>query len=262
MARMTLLDMVQDILNDMSGDEVNSIADTIESEQIAQIIKTTFNSMMSTRDWPHTKQMIQLVASGTTSRPTHMTFQNELKELLWVKYDKKSSGETRNQFLDVRYLNDDDFIRHLNGRNNDDDFVDVITDPSGIKLHIRNDVAPQFYTSFDDETIVFDAYDSAVDSTLQASKTQARAYIMPTLVIADATIPDLPDEAFMALLQESKSRCSLSLRQVQDVKAEQDSIKQNSWLSRNMWNVDGGIKYKSYGRKRSRTLRTNKETSQ
>ena len=44
MAKMTLLAMVQDILNDMDGDEVNSISDTVEAEQVAQIIKTTYDS--------------------------------------------------------------------------------------------------------------------------------------------------------------------------------------------------------------------------
>ena len=37
---MTLLDMVQDVLNDLDSDEVNDIDDTIEAQQIAQIIKS------------------------------------------------------------------------------------------------------------------------------------------------------------------------------------------------------------------------------
>jgi len=38
MAKKTVLDMVQDILSDMESDEVNSISDTTEALQVAQII--------------------------------------------------------------------------------------------------------------------------------------------------------------------------------------------------------------------------------
>jgi hypothetical protein len=41
MAKMTLLEIVQDILSDMDSDEVNSINDSVESLQLAQMIKST-----------------------------------------------------------------------------------------------------------------------------------------------------------------------------------------------------------------------------
>jgi hypothetical protein len=39
MAKMTVLDMVQDIMSDMNSDNVNDINDTPESLRVAQIIK-------------------------------------------------------------------------------------------------------------------------------------------------------------------------------------------------------------------------------
>jgi len=51
--KLTLLEIVQDIMNDMDGDEVNAISDTIESQQVAQIVKTTYLEMMANRNWPH-----------------------------------------------------------------------------------------------------------------------------------------------------------------------------------------------------------------
>ncbi len=44
----TLLEIVQEILSDMDSDEVNSIDDTTESEQVATIVKSTYLSMMLT----------------------------------------------------------------------------------------------------------------------------------------------------------------------------------------------------------------------
>lgn len=68
MPKYTLLDMTQDILSDMNSDEVNSIADTIESMQVAQIIKSTYYNIIDGRDWPHLYQMFQLTPSGDTAK--------------------------------------------------------------------------------------------------------------------------------------------------------------------------------------------------
>lgn len=53
MAKLTLLDIVQDILSDMDSDTVNSITDSVESLQIAQIVKTTFFEIITEGEWPH-----------------------------------------------------------------------------------------------------------------------------------------------------------------------------------------------------------------
>jgi hypothetical protein len=263
MAKMTVLEMVQDILNDIDGDEVNSIDDTIESTQVSVIIKNTYDAMMSSRNWPHTKTLLKTIASADVSIPTHMTFNENVKELLTINYNKADVGETRLKYLPVKYLNTDDFLRLSNGRDNDDASVDIVVDPSStVQLLIKNDAHPSYYTSFDDENLIFDSYDSDVDSTLISSKVQAMGYIMPTLVLSDSAVPDLPAEAFMFLLEESKSKVALKLRQVQDVKAETESRKQNNWISMNSFNVNGGISYRSNGRGRSRTPKTRKESRQ
>lgn len=82
MAKMTLLEIVQDILNDMSSDKVNSIDDTEESEQVAQIVATTYRLMVSARNWPQNRKLINLIASGTTDRPTHMSLMSLLRRLI------------------------------------------------------------------------------------------------------------------------------------------------------------------------------------
>lgn len=261
MPKYTLLEMTQDILNDMDGDEVTSIDDTMEATQVANIIRTTFNLMMDNKDWPHTKGIIQFVASGTTARPTHMTLASNVKKILSVNYDKRLTTETQLKFIEVVYKNPDDFLRMTNSRNNDDSNIEVVTDLSGITYLIRNDLAPQYYTSFDDETIIFDSFDNVVDSTLQASKVQCIGYSIPTFTLVDAHVADLPMEAFGYLLEESKSKASLKLRQSQDVKAEIESRKQGAWLSRNAFTIAGGIKYYNFGRNKSRTIKTGKDSN-
>jgi len=245
----TVLEIVQSVLNDIDGDEVNSIDDTIEAQQIANIVQSTFENIVSTKDWLHTRTLGQLSGSGTSARPTHMTLPVGCKRVDMISYDIKATGETRNKWREIKYKYPDDFLRYTNVRDNTQTNITAVTDPSGVTLHIRNDIPPTYYTSFDEETLVFDSYDSVIDSTLQASKTQIIHYVIPTLTISDAAEPDLPDEAMVHLIEEVKSRVSLKLRQVQDVKSEQGSVITGRWLSQNDWKVKGGIRYENYGRK-------------
>lgn len=246
----SLLYMVQDILSDMDSDEVNSIDDTVESAQVAQIIKSTYYAMISNRNWPHTRKTVSLTASGNAAYPTHMKAPDNIKELCFINYNTAKGTDSRKVYKEVKWLEPDDFLRYTNKRNNDAANIDVIRDYTGVELLIANDNAPKYFTSFDDKNLVFDSYDKETDSTLQASKVQAQAYVIPTWSQTDSFIPDLPMEAFTALLEEAKSRCMLKLKQVQDIKAEQEAGRQQRWLARKAWTVKGGIRYPDYGRRR------------
>lgn len=248
MAKSTLLEIVQDILSDMTSDVINSIDDTEEAQQVAQIVKSTYQAMMSNRNWPHTKQLLHLVASADSNLPTHMTIDEEIKEMISIFYDKKKQDETRLLYQEVKWRDPDDFLRLTNVRNSDNTNILTVTDPSGVVLLIQNDRAPSYYTSFDDNTLVFDSWDSDVENTLQASKTQARAYVTPTFEMTDGYVPDLPEEAFAALIEEAKSRAQFKLHQQQDIKSEQEAGRQQRWLSRKAWRINGGIRYPNYGR--------------
>ncbi len=245
----TLLELVQDILSDMDSDEVNGINDTVESAQVAQIVRATYEAMLSNRDWPHLKRGVNLTPFSDPAFPTHVTVPDNIKRLISINYNKIRVGETRKNYQPVDWVDPDDFLRMTNAEDSTSAKVDVITDPSGIELLIRNDKAPTKFTSFDDKTLVFNSYDSSVDSSIQSSKIQARAYVFPTWSHVNSFVPDLPAEAFTALLEEAKSRAMIKLKQVSDPKAEQEARRQQSWLSRNDWVVNGGIKYPNYGRK-------------
>ena len=56
----TLLEMVQSILSDMDSESVNSISDSVESEQIASVIQDTFFNLIAARDIPEHRQLNKL----------------------------------------------------------------------------------------------------------------------------------------------------------------------------------------------------------
>jgi len=245
----TLLGLVQDILNDLDSDEVNSIDDTIESQQVANIVRTCYYEMLSNRNWPHMRKIIQLEASGDLAKPNYLKLPEGLKELSFFKYETQKDGDNRILLNDVKYKEPDSFLRLISQRNSTNTNVQTVQDFGGTKLLVFNDAAPQYWTSFDDVYLVTDAFDAAVDDTLQQEKSQCVAYIYPTWVHEDSFTPDLPIEAFSALFNESKSTASLNIKQMMDNKAEQKVSRQNRWLARKAWRAHGGVKYDDYGRK-------------
>lgn len=249
MAKLTLLELVQDIMNDIDADFVNSIDDTTESQQVAQIVKSTFFALMHRRNWRSNKQLLQLVASGDDALPTHMYLPENLSELTLINYDCKRAGQTRKFYKNIKFIYPDEFLRRQNVLNDEADNVDVIQDPTGVELLIRNDVPPTYWTSFDDKAIVFDSYEKGVDDTLKSTKVQAFGYVTPQWVHEDSAIPSIPEEDFTLLLEEAKSRASIKIRQVADQKAEQEAQRQDRWLSRRQWRAHGGVRYPNYGRR-------------
>lgn len=249
MAKMTLLDMVQDILSDMDSDQVNSISDTVESLQVAQIIKSTYYNIVDGRDYPFLHELFQLDSSATVSRPTHMKLPETIIDLDWVKYNRKKASDTRNKYEKVKYLAPEEFLDLVNQRDSSNIAIQIVVDPTNIQLNILNNKAPEYFTSFDNETIVFDSFDSGIEATIQNSKLQCYGRRSVVFTLSDTFVPDLPVQMFSYLLSESKSVSFITLKQVPNQKAEQASISQKRRLSQDTWEVRNGIYYPNYGRK-------------
>lgn len=249
---MTLLDMVQDIMSDMDSDEINSINDTAESLQVAQIVKTSYYNIVDGKDYAWMYELFQLDSSGTQDRPTHMAIPDDIIDLKWIKYNNRKITDTKNKYQKVEYKNPEDFVELMNTRDSSDTKVTSVTDPSGITLHIYNDRGPTYFTSFDDENLVFDAFDSVKEDTLTNSKTQVYGKRSVAFTLEDTFTPDLPVQMFSYLLNEAKSTAFLTLKQMANQKAEQQSVSQRRRMSQEAWKITNGITYGNYGRKPSR----------
>lgn len=250
MSKLTFLEMVQDILSDMSSDNVNSIADTTESDQVARVVKTTYFKIISNKDWPHLKGTFELTSSGTSTKPTHFLLPESLQKITTIRYDKIALGETNSKWDGVYWMENDLFLTHVYARNSSESTVQTVGDyDDSRKLLILNDRAPTYWTSFDDEHIVMDSFNSAVDSTLQASKVMCLGYKSPNWEWEDAFVPDLPEKMFPYLLAEAKSTAFATMKQMPNAKEEQWSSRLKSRLSQDKFRQDGQMKFASYGRK-------------
>jgi hypothetical protein len=248
MAKMALIEIVQDIMSDANMDDVNSISDTPDSLQVAQIVKSTYFELIGNKNWPHLRELLSLDSSTDSDKPTHMKLPELIKEMEWIKYNIRKTSDTFDKFEPMEFVHPDEFLVRTNAYKTDQTDVTQVTDFSGVVFNIKNDIAPEFWTSFDDDFVVFNSHDNTVDSTLQSIKVQSSGFREPAWTHADTFTPDLPSEAFPALLAEAKSATFLRLKQMPDQKSEQQATRQRNWLSRKAWRVSGGIKFPNYGR--------------
>lgn len=243
---MTVLDMTQNILSAMSSDEVNSISDTPESLQVAQILKNKYFDIITRLNLPEHNQFIQLNPSLTQLVPVLMYVPDGVAEIEWLKYfntNVNADGSTNSQhdlnldltasiatantapgYQDVKKLEVRQFVDMVTAFNPSqsnvgtftfDDIVDLDDHDfqDNYTLYFYNDRQPTYYTILSNYQVLFDAYDATQDSTLQSSKVMAWGRVIPHWKSVDTFIPDLDDEQFQLLLNESKALAFLELKQ-------------------------------------------------
>lgn len=240
----TLLQIVQNILSDMDSEDVNSISDSIEAEQIASVVRDVYLNMVSTRMIPEHQELMRLVSLSDSTKPTHFQVPDGVKRIDLIRYNVKTTSG--NEFREIEYIEPLTFLT----LNNEGDDVIVVNDVNGsTPILIRNDKMPNFYTSFDDLHIVMDSYDSAVDQILAESKTQALGHKVPTFTISDNFTPDIDAVLFPYLIAEAKSTCFSLFKSGVDQKIEQAARRQKSYMQSDMYRVKKENKRPYYGRR-------------
>jgi len=220
----TLLELTQAVLSSMDSDEINSINDTVESQQVVEVIKTVYDDIVSRSSLNSNNTLFNLTASTDITKPILMTKPDNIENVKWLKYNVMTVSDTEPVWADLQYLTVEDFMHFIYqynpGETNVSTFNHVIG-ASNILFVFRNDTAPKYYTSFDDNTVFFDAYDNQVDTTLQSSKTLGFGQQATDFSKTDTFVPNLQPQQFALLLNEAKSLAWAELKQSQHQKAEQ-----------------------------------------
>lgn len=242
MATMTLLAIVQNILGSLTDDEVNDIGATEQSLLVAEAVKEAYFDIVSSRTWPWLKQRVNLTALGDTSNPTKMQFPTTVDEVFWIKYNKK----------DVQFVEPKDFQDMVDQRTVQANIVDA----NGFVINSD----PLFWTTFDDNYLTFDGYDSSVESSLQSSKSVAYVQSIPSWTVSNTFVPQLPDKMFPMLLAEAKATCFVNLKQTanprEEHKAQRLRVRMASKARKNALQEDKSDSEVNYGRQTSGTFRT------
>lgn len=238
MPKMTLLEIVQSIASDMDSDYVNDVGESVEAEQLANIVKQSYYHLINNvLELPEHQEILTLTALADTNHPTYFLIPDAVKRIDLVRYNTETLTDTDLRYEDVDYMPPAEFQWRVNQRKESDTAVVAYSDFNAGQLLIRNDKKPEWWTSFDDKYVVMDSYDSDTEATLQSSKLFCMGIKEPTWTLSNTFVPDLDVDFFPLLLNEAKRQAFVELKQVENAVAKDRSRSQITRLHNNVHKV-------------------------
>lgn len=247
--KMTLLEMVQNILSAMDAEEVSSITDTVESMQVAEEIKNAYYENFGNFELKSRleltyleEQTLETLEEFRYRYPNVLRIPDNVDTIKWIKYNTNTFEEP--VWTDVTYITPEEFIEKVMLNESGDNTVVVNHPKAGLVLgpqyYIVGNKNPEYWTTFDNEYVVFDSIISdLVTVTVGEDVTsiinngalvglQAMIYAeqIPTWTESDSFTPDLEDKFFPMLLAEAKSASFINYKGVSNSKEEQRSRRQ------------------------------------
>lgn len=225
MAKYTLLEIVQQIASSTGSDDIVSINDSTESLQLANIVRRSYFDLIKRTKIPEHYSLVQLTETSSVT-PTLMTVSIDISKLEWIKYNRITDVSDENRMELIDFLPLEEF---LNRMSNLDATASNVTSFSQTfegythSFYVQNDKQPSCYTSFNDNTLVFDSYDVNIESFLQSSNTMCYAKLTIPFTMSDVFVPDLDEEQFALLLNEATSLAWAELKQTAHPIAERNS---------------------------------------
>lgn len=244
----TLLELVQSILAKIESDNVNSISDTDESDLVTTLVIDTYWDMIADNVIPDNYEVFRFTGIADSTRPTHLLMPADVSEVCTFKYNKSEDGTTTD-YRDVHWKDPRDFLDHVMRRNSEDaNVLGVTTLDNSVPLLVYSNKHPTYFTSFDNEYVVCDSYDSTVDTTLQTSKTLAYGEIIPTVTRSDSFQFDMDQKYFPMLLSECITRASFSMKGLADPIMDRQARRHRYMKNAEKYKLSGPKRGRQYGR--------------
>lgn len=171
MPKHNTLKLVQRIMSAIDADNISTLGETPEAIQVQEIMERVMEEILWERNWPF---LLRLSNLDTTAVLNEMRLGQTVLSIDWIRYNDKN----------ILYASIEFMTELLDGRD---------TSASNIDINgAFNDRDPLYWTTIDDETIIFDAY----NTSLQSSLSKARVYEMPAIPDEDDKILAVPERMF------------------------------------------------------------------
>jgi|10_taG_2_1085330.scaffolds.fasta_scaffold03006_5 hypothetical protein len=256
----TLLKMVQNTLSLMDSDEINSIGDTIEGEQIAVCYSTIYDQIVTEYSLPGKNKTIRIGATDDNSLgKTRLFLNQDMMSIDNIQYDVRDAVSDPPNYTTITVISNQEFLdRQINKDTSDSNILSQTWPNTDITFGVYTNKAPRYATLVEDRILVFDSIDIANDSTqLQASKSRVSGEVQDALSINDTTEVTLPGE-LLNLLETNATELAFDLyKQVTPTKITHLARKARVRQQRNKFKFrDQRRTGEDYGRKSPGTSRT------
>lgn len=260
-AKMTLLQLVQNIMNSLDSDAISSITDTEEAGQVADIVHDTYEQMRVNQIIPEFQELGQLVTPSLITYPgaiNYLQIPTNVANIKYIMYDREKAGDDRIQYEFILPCSQKEFLELVSANDSSSTDCTQVTDPTNaaISYYVTNNVAPAYWTSFDENFIAFDQIDLGIDNTqLLGTKTICFYETIPAWTVADSFIPIMDDNLFPFLLAEAKSTAWFNLKQEPNNKINKQAIEQKYKLQSHKYRTESlqrrstGLPGPNYGRR-------------
>lgn len=212
---MTLLEYVQQTLNSLHSDLVNSIDDTEESLLVANLVKNSYYRIIEASNaWEFNHSLTQLIGCGDLLSPTKFLIPDDIISIETFGYNV-TTQTTGFQYEPIQFQPPLIFLRTVQARVSSTGLgsnIQPVDIGNGIQIFVYNNVAPSIYTSFDQQIIYCDAYNSAVDDTLKSLKSEIYVTMRQPWQMENTFIPNLPYNMQQLLLEKTIARAYYELR--------------------------------------------------
>lgn len=254
--RYSLLDIVQKTMSSMDADEVNSIFDTTESQQVMACAEITYNDIIQGSDPPEDYRLFGLTPSNDPTIPLVMYRPLGFETVDWIKYKRTLSDTTDGKlyWTLIKPILFDEFLKRQDGLSLDDPNVaqmNLVLPNTTLEILYYTDRSPDWYSTFDDNTILFSSIDTSVDNTLQQSKTLCYGQYSIDFIAIDSFTPAFDSQVHMLWLHETKALASAEMRQLVNNKAEKAARQTRIKMQDDKQAINTGSyynRYPNYGR--------------
>lgn len=227
----------------MNSDEVNSIDDTVESRDIALLLRDVYYDVAVELNLDAHESLFELEDSGDADQPVLMYLPENVSKVYWIKYNNQLTGETNSSYIPVSHKDFDEFYTMQNGLSQNTTDVDEMTfvmNEEDFEIMYATDRMPRFFTHVGNTTILFDSLDEAEDTTLQKEKTMCAGLVYPTFTLENDFIPILDASQFPYYRNRAKVRAFAEQKQVENKEAASETRNQKVLMQKRKSRIHEG----------------------
>lgn len=198
----TMLDMINSTLIDMGRPAVETMGGSVDAQRVEQVYKQVYRSLLSRKLWPYRQEVGTLHNSGDATKPTVMMIPDNIERVDVVMYGYEGKRE-------IDFVEPDVFLSLHQGDGTNKVRVAVSTSGS---VYVNNDGPPSMWTSFDDKAVVFNAYDSSKETTMNSSNCMIIGHSIPSWPTSAEDRLDIPTRHFGMYDSLARAACHEKIR--------------------------------------------------